>query len=569
VEANSKSGTDLFNAILVAAGYTDANGLSTKEVSMSWGGAEFSQETSLDSYYFGAPGVVYFASTGDHGTAGGTEYPSTSPYVVAVGGTTVNTDSKGNFVSETGWSGSGGGLSSQEARPFYQDGIQSIVGNARGVPDIACEADPATGVSVYDTTAPHAGWILGGGTSLSSPMMAAMVNAASEWYLVWAGSSQRLLDTLYYNQAATGYAHYRDITSGSNGAYSCQSGWDLVTGIGTPTDFYGLTDFYQFSVSPTSASVYSSDFTLTVSGTPGYGNFDKAAVIIWNGTALPTTLVNDTELQAVVPASALTTHGYIPVAVSDAGDYAQGFFVVNAPTPLLSTLAPTSVHAGGPAFTLTVTSTLNSFVQDSTLNWNGTALTTTFVSPTQLQASVPASAIASAGTASITVVTPGPGGGTSAAQTLSIVEPNVVSGTLTLPGCVNLAQNLTFAFRPTSGASGFTRTLTLNSDGTFLLEGIPADQYTMAIKGSKWLQKVVAVDTTNGDVSGVTAMLPAGDINNDNKVNILDLGLLADAFGSTPSSDTWNDAADLNCDGKVDILDLGLLADSFGKNGDP
>ncbi|HLV81333.1 MAG TPA: hypothetical protein VKT32_13695 [Chthonomonadaceae bacterium] len=424
VEANSASGNDLFNAVLVAGGYTDGNGKVTKEVSMSWGSSEFSGETGLD-WVFTNPGVVYFASTGDHGTAGGTEYPSTSPNVVAVGGTHVSTDNNGNFTGESGWSGSGGGLSSQEARPFYQNNISGIVGGARGVPDISADADPTTGASVYDTTSPYGGWIVVGGTSLSSPLMAGLLNSAEEWWLSWTGSSQRELDTLYYNLAATGYAHYRDITSGSNGGYSCLSGYDLVTGIGTPIDFFGLADFFLVGFSPNSATAYSSALTLTFTGTSGWYNYDNSAVISWNGTALPTTFVSDTELQATVPASALTTHGYALVTVSDAGDYGGGYFAVNAPAPVLSKLAPTSVLAGGPGFTLTATSTTNSFVQDSVLAWNGTALATTFVSPTKLQASVPASAIANHGSAKITVVSPAPGGGTSVTKSLSIKETSI------------------------------------------------------------------------------------------------------------------------------------------------
>jgi hypothetical protein len=66
----------------------------------------------------------------------------------------------------------------------------------------------------------------------------------------------------------------------------------------------------------------------------------------------------------------------------------------------------------------------------------------------------------------------------------------------------------------------------------------------------------------------VNVTLLPGDIINDNRVNIFDLGLLADAFNSTPGTPKWNDNADLNCDGKVDIFDLGLLADTFGKQGD-
>ena len=91
----------------------------------------------------------------------------------------------------------------------------------------------------------------------------------------------------------------------------------------------------------------------------------------------------------------------------------------------------------------------------------------------------------------------------------------------------------------------------------------------MAIKGSKWLQKVVSVDASNGDVNGLSATLLPGDVNGDNRVDISDLGLLADAFNTTPDDASWNENADLDCDGKVDIADLGLLSDNFNSAGDP
>jgi hypothetical protein len=144
-----------------------------------------------------------------------------------------------------------------------------------------------------------------------------------------------------------------------------------------------------------------------------------------------------------------------------------------------------------------------------------------------------------------------------------------VSGKVVLQGCVNSAQPIAFTLRPAGGGPPFTRTLTLAADGTFRLSAVPAGSYTLAVKGSRWLQKRLPVDVSNGDVSGLILTLPAGDVNGDNRVDILDLGRLADAFNTTPASPKWNADADLNCDGRVDILDLGLLADNFGKTGDP
>jgi hypothetical protein len=146
---------------------------------------------------------------------------------------------------------------------------------------------------------------------------------------------------------------------------------------------------------------------------------------------------------------------------------------------------------------------------------------------------------------------------------------HTVSGHIELQGSLNLAQTLDFQFRPADGSATFTRILTLSADGSFQMLDIPAGKYSLAIKGSKWLQKVVPIDLSSDDDADVDVRLPAGDINNDNRVTIADLGLLADAFGKSRGQTGFNPNADLNSDNTVNILDLGLLADSFGKNGDP
>jgi hypothetical protein len=143
-----------------------------------------------------------------------------------------------------------------------------------------------------------------------------------------------------------------------------------------------------------------------------------------------------------------------------------------------------------------------------------------------------------------------------------------VSGTITLDHCQNPAQTIAFTFRPTDGSDTILKTATLAADGSFRLARIPRKSYILHIKGSRWLAKNVAVDASNGDVSGLSVMLLPGDVSGNNRVNIADLALLSDAFGSTPASPDWNENADLNGDGKVNILDLGLLASSYGRQGD-
>src|SRR5262249_50286366 len=145
----------------------------------------------------------------------------------------------------------------------------------------------------------------------------------------------------------------------------------------------------------------------------------------------------------------------------------------------------------------------------------------------------------------------------------------VVSGAISLQGCVQPVQLVTFEFRPLDGKPSFRQTFTLDGDGAFALGQIPADRYQVAIKGSKWLRKVVEVNALEGDVSGVAATLLAGDCNDDNRADVDDLGILALAFNSRPGDLMWDSRADLNCDGAVDLSDLGLLALNFNTEGDP
>jgi len=171
--------------------------------------------------------VVYFAASGD--TGGANIYPSVSPSVVSAGGTSVNRDSNGNFVSETGWSGSGGGPSKYEPKPAYQSGVSGTSATQRSAPDFSFDADPNTGVSVYDSTSCQglSGWLVFGGTSVASPSLSGIVNLAGNFYV----NSTAELTTIYGNRTNT--SDFRDIVSGSAGSFSCAAGYDFVTGVGS------------------------------------------------------------------------------------------------------------------------------------------------------------------------------------------------------------------------------------------------------------------------------------------------------------------------------------------------
>ncbi|MCL6516812.1 MAG: S53 family peptidase [Alicyclobacillus sp.] len=229
VVAKSASISDLVTAI----DYATAHGAVV--VSNSWGGSEFSSEASYDTH-FQHPGVVYTASAGDSGAA--LEWPAVSPYVLAVGGTSLQLASDGTYQSESAWSSSGGGPSTYEPRPSYQDNWVSVVGGSRGTPDIAWVADPNTGVAVYDSTSYQGqkGWYVIGGTSVGAPCWAAVVALADQGRT--SPLSNADLNSRLYSIAGTtgsaGYTtNYHDITAGSNG-HPAQAGYDLVTGIGSP-----------------------------------------------------------------------------------------------------------------------------------------------------------------------------------------------------------------------------------------------------------------------------------------------------------------------------------------------
>jgi subtilase family serine protease len=234
VEAATNSFANLFGAVDYASARAN-------QVSMSWGGGEFSSEASND-FHFQVSSVTFFASSGDGGH--GIIYPSASPFVVSVGGTTLTLDSGGNVASETAWSGSGGGISAFENEPSYQTNYPiPSTGGLRGNPDVSYDADPASGVAVFDSLGDQGfkNWIQVGGTSAGSPQWAALaaIANAGRTSALSSTSSTTPTNVAIYHIASTSYStNFRDITSGTNGSCGtiCTAGtnYDFVTGLGSP-----------------------------------------------------------------------------------------------------------------------------------------------------------------------------------------------------------------------------------------------------------------------------------------------------------------------------------------------
>src|SRR3954465_3544873 len=233
VEASSNSLLALLHGVDVAV----QQGASV--VSMSWGGSEFSTEGGYDSH-FAVNNVTFTVSSGDSGF--GVQWPASSTGVVAVGGTRLSADSSGNYISESAWTGSGGGLSKYELEPSYQSGfpVPRDSTGKRAVPDIAYDASPSTGVPVYDTVSYQGqkGWFQLGGTSASAPQWAGLFAVANAIRHAAGKANLSHTNNTVYAIAKTTYSDYHDIHSGTNGTCGslCTSvtGYDTVTGIGSP-----------------------------------------------------------------------------------------------------------------------------------------------------------------------------------------------------------------------------------------------------------------------------------------------------------------------------------------------
>ena len=215
VEASQPSFVDLGTSVNTAVS------LGANAVSNSYGAADQSGETSFDSFY-NHPGVAVTASSGDNGF--GVEFPAASPFVTAVGGTSLVQDGSARGWSETAWSGAGSGCSAFESKPSWQ--TDSECGN-RTVADVSAVADPNTGVAVFDSN--NGGFLVFGGTSVASPIIAAVYGLAGNTGSISGAQSA------YQNPGAL-----FDVTSGSNGScggsYLCTAGpgYDGPTGLGTP-----------------------------------------------------------------------------------------------------------------------------------------------------------------------------------------------------------------------------------------------------------------------------------------------------------------------------------------------
>jgi IPT/TIG domain len=258
------------------------------------------------------------------------------------------------------------------------------------------------------------------------------------------------------------------------------------------------------SINPASATAGGSAFSLTVNGS----NFVPGSLVRWNGTDRPTTYVSPTQLQAAISDTDIATAGSADVNVFNAGpggglsgtlSFTINSAPANNPVPVLTNINPNSATAGGPGFTLTVNG--SNFIGSSVVRWNGANRTTTYVSPTQLQATITAADIATAGNAAVTVFNPGPGGGLSASQTFTI---NAAPVNNPVPALTSINPNAA-----TAGDPGFT--LTLNGNN-FIASSVVrwngANRTTTYVSPTQLQANIPAADVAAAGSAAVTVFNP-------------------------------------------------------------
>jgi hypothetical protein len=478
-EANSASYSDLLTAVSTAA-----NSAGVSVVSMSWGGSESSSETGYDSYFLtpsGHQGVTFLASTGDNGSPAG--YPSYSPNVVAVGGTTLSIDTAGDYLSESAWSDTGGGISTVESQPSYQVGkVNGLSSTQRTVPDVSMDADPNSGVYVLDSYA--GGWYQVGGTSLATPMWSGLIAIANQGRALDGQSTLNGLTQTLPDLYSLPSSDFHDVTSGGNGTYSAGTGYDLVTGLGTPVAnllvpaLAGYSSTQPPSVSAPSAESLAENSTVVFSSS--------------NGDAITLT-----DSQAGSNADSLT------LSVAD------GTLTLGSTTGLTVT--------GNGTSSITVSGTLTNL--NSGLSGLVYAATTGFHGSDTLHVSLtdPDDSLTGTGAVALTVTAP--------------TAPTITAPTTTIP----VTENANVVFSSTKGdaitftdsfAGSNADTLVLTvSNGTLTLATISGVTITNGANGSSSMTVSGTVANLNTAVNGLTYAPSANFVGSDAlKISLSDLG---------------------------------------------
>ena len=348
VEANTNYLDDLGEAVKTAVR------LGANVVSNSYGAVEYNGSQLDSASYFNHPGVAVTVSSGDNGYR--VEFPASSRYVTAVGGTNLiqNTNTGTRNATETAWTGAGSGCSAYEAKPVWQNDTGC---SRRMVSDVSAVADPNTGVWVYSTYGtPGDEWWIFGGTSVAAPLVGAMYALAGN------GTTPDMLASYPYGAPAG----LNDVASGSNGScsisYMCRAGlgYDGPTGLGTPN---GTASFKPAAPTvpgaPQGLSATPGNTQVTLSWNPpaSSGGSGITSYNVYRGTSSGAgtlltsatgTSFTDTGLTNGAP------YYYQVTAVNGVGESARSGEVSAVPTELSVPTAPQNVNVAQGNARLTV-----------------------------------------------------------------------------------------------------------------------------------------------------------------------------------------------------------------------
>ncbi len=499
VETDTEEFSDL------AKGVNAAVKLGATEVSNSYGGTEEGSDAELESSSYNHPGTVITASSGDCGyynklcpeLVPGAEFPADSPHVLSVGGTSVH--ESGGVWTSTAWEEGGSGCSVVFNAPFWQTSVANFAatgcGSGRAEADVSAVGDPNTGVDVFDSTpefpgAPT-GWGVWGGTSVSSPIVAAEFGLA--------GGSQGVS-----YPAATVYGHttetsaFYDVLSGSNGKCAGTTICEATTGFDGPTGIGSPTGLGAFNVAGTPKSTARP----AVSGFPEQGLQLSAQPGGWTGS--PSSFSDQWERCGFGGANCQTIPGaiattYTPttedighqIRVREGAFNATGSGYEDAvPVGPVASDVP-QVTSWGPATGITgSTIVVNGSALDSTSEVlvGKVAATFTIVSPVKLEVTVPNGA--SKGKLTVTTA----------------------HGTVKPKGKFVASFSIT-GFSPASAAAGATVTIKgvgFTPGATVSFAGTPAASVIRS--SSKKLRAVVPVGAGTGPITVTNTEAPAGTV---------------------------------------------------------
>jgi subtilase family serine protease len=477
VEANTQNETDVLTGVNAAAQ------LGAAYASMSFGYPEFTGETAYDSQYLNHPGMVLTASTGDSGYR--VSYPAASPNVIAVGGTSLRTATgTTRGWTETAWSGAGSGCSATEPGLVQQQGLTGLSACInRADADISAIADPATGVAVYQTYN-GGGWEVFGGTSVSSPIVAAA------YALAGARPAGDKPGADLYTHAA----QLNDVVSGSNGSCAITvlctagTGWDGPTGLGTPNGVSALapsggtgpTPVVSITNPGSQSTVVGTAVTLQVQAVDSAG-----LALTYRATNLPAGLAINAATGLIVGTPTTVGQSTVNLTVTDT----KGVNASSAFTWSVSSAAPNKVTVSNPG---SQTTPVNTVVRLQITGADSTAATLTYRAsglPGGLSINSTTGLITgtttTVGQFPVTVTASDASGASATAAftwTVTTVAPPPVQVTITNPGAqstpVRTAVTLQIRATDSSGAAlsyravGLPAGLAINAS-TALISGVP------------------------------------------------------------------------------------------------